>query len=269
MKLELRKNPARLSRASSSGAKPEGSPATGQDPRGEEALWRTWVAGGKRPDDLRPLMTSLQPLAQRAVTKYRAADVATPALRTHVENQMVRGLNSYDPKKGSLSTHLNWQMRGVGRFVEKHQNFARIPGSRIHAVGRFQQARSQLSDELGRAPTLTELAKRSRLSRVNAGKLERELQPVHVTGLMVDEFGAPMDDFGSNQISADLERLDLIYPELTSAEQLVVDYSLGRAGKPRITSTQLLAAKIGVSPSRVSNMRAAIARKTRGLSWVR
>lgn len=185
--------------------------------REEERLYHDWVAGGKKPDQLRPLLGSLQPLVHKTVNKYRAADVAEPALHAHAENRLVQGLHTFDPNRGSsLSTHLNWQMRGVGRFVEKHQNFARIPGNRIRYIGKYQQAQSQLQDEMGEAPTWQQIARRSKVPRKHAQKLQTELNPVHISGMAVDPLGAPLNDAGGYTFSADMERLDLIYPDMTS-----------------------------------------------------
>lgn len=235
----------------------------------EEQLWHSWVGSNKHPDQLRPLLQSLQPLVQQTVNKYRTADVSHPALQAHTENKLVEGLNTYNPTKGSLSTHLNWKMRDVGRFVEAHQNFARIPGSRIRSIGAYQKAQAALQTELGRAPTLTELARRSKLPQKQVGLLQRELQPVHLMGLMTGETGESLSDFGGFTFNADRERLELIYPELSPQEQLVVDYSLGRAGKPKITSTSELARKMGVTAARISNIRNSIATKTKRLEWIR
>lgn len=236
----------------------------------ETELWKTWVTGGKRPEHLRPLLKSMEPLVQQAVNKYRAADIAPHALRTQAENQLIQGLHSYKPTKGSLSTHLTWQMRGVGRFVEKHQNFARIPGSRIRFIGRLQSTQSELEDELGRAPTLSELAKRSKISQKQIGKLQKEMRGVHIMGMSVDDEGAPLaGDTADFTLNADRERLELIYHDLTPVEQQVVDYSLGRGGKPRVKSNNEIARRMGVSPARISNVRASITQKLKGLSWIR
>jgi DNA-directed RNA polymerase sigma subunit (sigma70/sigma32) len=160
-------------------------------------------------------------------------------------------------------------MRGVGRFVEKHQNFARIPGNRIRFIGKYQQAQGQLRDELGREPTWKEIARKSKIPQKHARKLETELSPVHISGMNVDPLGAPLGDTGGYTFSADMERLELIYPDLTSQEQLVVDYTLGRNGKMKVSSNRQLAMKLGVTDARVSNIRASIAKKMQNLSWIR
>jgi DNA-directed RNA polymerase specialized sigma subunit len=229
-----------------------------------------WVAGGKRPGDLRPLLNSLQPLIQKTVNTYQKADVSEPALRAQSENQLIQGLHSYSPGKASLSTHLGWQMRGVGRFVEKHQNVARIPGSRIRFVGRFQNAKSELGDELDREPTLTEVAKRSKLTVGQAGKLQKEIRTVRLTGMMTDETGAPIGgETGDHTVNADRERLELIYYDLSTPEKQVVDLILGRGVPHPIISTNELAKKLGVSAARVSNIRASVVAKMKTLGWMR
>lgn len=235
----------------------------------EEGLWHAWVKSGKQPAHLRPLLSSLEPLIQKTVSRYRGADISSQALRAQAENQLIQGLNTYNPKKGgSLSTHLNWQMRGVGRFVERYQNIARIPGSRIRFVGRFQRAKSSLQDESDKPPTLNDIAKMSKIPLRQAKKLDKELRPVHVFGMHMGEGGTPLD-LGSVTISADKERLGLIYPDLSPIEKQVVDLSMGRGGKKPISSTSALARKLGVSAARISNIRASIARKSKSLGFIR
>lgn len=186
------------------------------------------------------------------------------------ENQLLQGLHTYDPSKGSLSTHLGWQMRGVGRFVEKNQNVARIPGTRIRYVGRMQNAERQLEDELGRAPTLNELARRAQMKTTQVEKLKKELRTVRLTGMSVDETGAPMSgETADFVVSADREKLELIYNDLTPMEKQVVDAVLGNNGQKPVDSTTQLAVKLKVSPARISNVRASIAKKMEALRWMR
>lgn len=235
----------------------------------EDALWHSWNAGGRDTSKLAPLLDSLQPLVHQTVNKYQSADVALPALKIQAENQLIKGLHTYNPAKGGLSTHLNWQMRGVGRFVEKHQNLARIPAQRIRYIAPYQQGIGALTEQLGREPTVQELSKHTKIPQQQLRKLKKELAPVHVRGLSVDEQGAPLSDSGGYTFSADRERLELIYPDLTAQEQQVVDYSLGRAGKRKIVSNAELARVMGVSQSRVSNLRAGVVQKLQKLDWVR
>ena len=236
----------------------------------ERALWENWQQSGRNPAELRPLLSSLAPLVQRTVNTYRAADISPQALKAQAQNQLIRGLETYKPSKGSLSTHLNWQMRGVGRFVERYQNFARIPGSRIRYIGRFQAAQRELAEGSGGAPTLTEIAKKARIPRGQAEKLTQELHPVHILGLEPQSGEGPLrSDAGDYSFNPDRERIELIYPDLSPVEQLVVDYSLGRNGKATVKSTAKLAKILGVSSARVSNARSSIAKKTRSLSWIR
>lgn len=235
----------------------------------EEQLLQEWKRSGKSPYALQPLLSSLAPLIQSYVNKYRAADVSQVALKTEAENIVIRGLGTYSPSKGSLSTYLNWQLRGLGRFVEKHQNLARIPGSRIRFVGRFQAATSALQEELGRAPTLTEVARRGKIPRTHVQRLQEELRTVHITGMEMGPNATSPSEIGTYSFSADKERLELIYPDLTAIEQQVVDFTSGRGRKPIIASTNVLARKLKVSPARISNIRASIARKVQALSWIR
>lgn len=233
----------------------------------ETQLWHDWHQSGRPAKKLQPLLDSLQPLVQKNVSKYRAADVSLPALQMQAQNHLIKGLHSYSPDKGSLSTHLNWQMRGLGRFVEQHQNFARIPGTRIGSVGKYNDAVTTLSDELGREPTHAEVAKRAKMSVKNAVRLSRELQPTRLTGMMVDTTGAPIDDTGFHSFSADRERLELLYPTLTPAEKKLVDVS---KSQPSVVGrASAIAKKMGVSNARISNLRSSIAAKSKQLSWVR
>jgi len=126
-----------------------------------------------------------------------------------------------------------------------------------------------LTESLGRAPTLSELARKSKVPKHQVEKLQREIRPVHILGMDLGSEGMTLSDLGTGGFSPDRERLELLYPDLTPMEQQVVDYSVGRAGKPVIESTGQLAGRLKVSPARISNIRASITKKLMNLHWIR
>ena len=70
----------------------------------------------------------------------------------------VDAFKSYDPSKAHINTHLWNHISQLSRHVYKHQNAVRIPEHQLQMVGKVNQAKSLLSDEFGREPSLDEIA---------------------------------------------------------------------------------------------------------------
>lgn len=124
-------------------------------------LWLNWKANGYRPEDLRPLLKSLEGLIGSQTHYFKNSGVRIPpsVIDAKAYGLAVHALRTYDPTQGTrVSSHVyNW-MRKLRRVVNTHQNMARIPETRIGFVRKYQMAHEQLEEDLGRIPTDVEMA---------------------------------------------------------------------------------------------------------------
>jgi DNA-directed RNA polymerase specialized sigma subunit len=109
---------------------------------------------------LHQLQEKYKPLALSYAQTYRKATVPTSAIIAEVYMQIKKALDTYDVSKGPLANHIKTYVMKVYRYVNNNQNLIRMPENYKLQFGAYNQARNGLEDELNRAPTVGELAKK-------------------------------------------------------------------------------------------------------------
>lgn len=133
--------------------------------RGNELkLWENWHAGGRKHEDLAPLLKSVDTLI-RSETKKRikglGGSIPAAALHNELRNAAVRAIQTYNPERGSqLSSHITTNFQRVTDFVAANRNEKYMPREDVESFGSYHNAKTELTEELGREPTSAELSLR-------------------------------------------------------------------------------------------------------------
>ncbi len=163
-----------------------------------------WTKRHARPPALRTFKTWLpsdEPLeAHRLETRQRAEDAYQMLIRANLRLVvgmarhyigrgipildliqegnlgLLRGIQRFDPHKGyRLSTYVTWWIRqAMGRTLAQQARAIRLPVHIVELTGRLVRIQRQLTQELGREPTLEELAlKMDFLSAEDMNEIQR------------------------------------------------------------------------------------------------
>lgn len=222
----------------------------------ELQMWREWDESGRKPEKLDPLMDSLKPIRNKHVNRYSSANVHRPAMEARADQLMIKSLETYDPSKAQLNTHMEGNLRSLDRYTKQRQNFSRVTESRLSIVGDYGRARAELYDDLGREPTSVEIADHLKISRKQVEKLELELKSDQVGSMVPDT----QDAFVSDD-ALDKEVAELLHTTLSPEEQLVWEYMTGTGGKPQINKGSEIAKRLGWSNAKVSQRKKSIEQK--------
>lgn len=201
------------------------------------------------------LLTQLAPVMDTAVRAYGGS----PTLRSKAKLLTLTALQAYDPAKGSLRQHVLSRLRGLQRLSAREQQSISIPEQVILDRQHLRAAEAELEDRLGRPGSDTELADHTGLSRKRLGYI-RQARPTINTGRLTNpQTGEAADVAAKMQYHNPTEEAweSLVYEDLGPVDQLVLDYTLGRQGRPKL-SGKAIAAKLGISPSAVSQRAAKI-----------
>ncbi len=214
--------------------------------------WQT----DKNPNDFEFLYNNHQRMIDKAGNRYmRSAQLPKAAVRSDMLRQYINALRTYDPTKGAaLSSHVTNHMQHTGRFLQKYQNIGKIMSTRTAHIGEFQRVLSQLTDELGREPSTTEISDQMTLSPKEIETLRREVRR--------DIMG---EGPGGQQVLEQSRLADRLYFEhgsLNPEQQLVYEYTEGMFGRPAYGNDSVAIAKaMGVSPQKVRALKKQIWRR--------
>ncbi|HSW49865.1 MAG TPA: sigma-70 domain-containing protein [Bryobacteraceae bacterium] len=226
---------------------------------GDERLlieWRNAPAGPIKDQKLELLLQRMGGVIGQVVNLYRAAPVPTRVLELEAKRQASQAFLDWQPGRGaSLATYLNtWLRQRLFRWVSEHQNPARIPEEHVRRIGGYNRAVEELTDRFGREPSTAEVADHMGVPLKHVSKLRRLIRPSVSADSDIGRSGEVVES------DPDYPRAVLAYYGMTEMERQVFDYSLGAHGKPQKSPGEI-AKILKVSPSRVSALKEAVAKK--------
>lgn len=210
----------------------------------------------EKPQHLQPLLQAYDSVFNRKVNEWSrgARAVNAAAMKAELQKQFINSLHTYDPEKAALSTHVETRLQKAKRFVGTHQNLAYIPEGQARFIGPIMKAKDELSEELGRDPTHSEIADHLGITPARVERLTKSLKKDIPASMLVNDPSAQTS-------SREREVLELLQYNLTPEEKKVFDYLYGRNGMPAIQATNELAARLGKSAPQISRLKTSILNK--------
>jgi DNA-directed RNA polymerase specialized sigma subunit len=219
--------------------------------------WQKWVDGGKKHEDLRPLLRRFEPMLHGRLNVYKGkVQIPDTALELAFRTELARAMHEYDPDRGAaLGTFVYRSLtKGrVQRWVGENQNVGRIPENRLYKIRKFQTVIGELQNELGKTPTDEQIGERLEWGVPEVLRMRKELR----SDLVAQNFEENPFTFTS---SKNEEIMRLFKYELQGEQLLVYQHLMGY-GKPQIKSTKELSKKLKMNDYQVSRIKTQIATK--------
>lgn len=225
--------------------------AASQDERDlEVSQWRDWKAT-KSPQAFENLVDSYRKVfAQNYKQRLSNRSLPAAAINSEQLRLFIGALDSYDPSKAQLNTHVFNHIQKASRYVRKFQNIARQP-ERTIGIGKLQAREKYLEQFLGRAPSVEELADDLSEDPSDVAAMKREVSLYQKEKRKELTFGSEFSEATALKTDPILNKLYQVHAELNPEQRNVLEHKFGLFGKPQINSVSEIGNVLSMTPARV------------------
>tara|TARA_Y100000310_G_C20585684_1_gene765289 strand:- start:619 stop:1275 length:657 start_codon:yes stop_codon:yes gene_type:complete len=202
------------------------------------------------------LLESLAPLIQSQVGKFAGVGLPRASIEMEAKRLTILALDSYDPAKAQMNTHIINYLKKLQRHVITYQNVARIPEPRAIGIGKYQTIYDNLESEKGREPTITELADAmvwptSEIERFQSEqRKDLSMTPADDSTTGFYYFQSPLNP--ELPSSDQMQAMQFVYYDSDPIDKKILEYSLPQLGFKKTPMTKKwIANKLKLTPHEI------------------
>lgn len=210
----------------------------------EDAMksWQSWKAKPS-PQSMGAVLRSVRPIIDRSVSKFSKYNSAI--MGGEAKRLAISAVKSYDPSAGTkFSTHLFNHLKPLGRFAADVGPAVRKSRLDRDRTAEYMRAVNDLTELNNQEPSDDELRDHLKVDRKTLTKMRLASTGEVAEGQL--EYLPDQDEDPRMALWT-----DFVYHDLNPKQRLLMDYKMGRNGRPML-STEQTAAKLGLHPDYVN-----------------
>lgn len=216
----------------------------------DHELYQHWKQTGSK-ESLGKLIDQLSPVIYNEV-RNASGSLPTAALAAEAKKWTIRAIQTYDPSKGTaLSTHVMNYLPKVRRMNYRFQNAVRLPENMQLKFHEYNRALQDLTDQLNREPTETELAEKLGWSKPHVIKFKNSLYADLIESASARP--AEFTQFNDNAIL-----MQHLMSQLTPDEKFILENT-------KVLSSTEIARRLNVNINRLNYLKSKLTQKIKKL----
>lgn len=228
-----------------------------------ESRFRAW-SESHTPEASREVLASLNPTIEYTLGKMGVRD--NPSIEAKARLTALNSLKRYDPSKNvPLPAFVGSQLQSLTRAIREQGQPIRVPDRFAGEMHVIQHGERELTDTLGRVPTLQELRDHTGMSTKKITQLRHSPKLVSQgqaeSGLDDESEGTTPAVSTTDYLD---EALEYVYMDLPNREKRIMEHTIGYGGV-ELKDPAELSGELGLSQSQVSRIKAKIANRVNEL----
>ena len=226
----------------------------------ELELWNRYKSGDN--EAKKELIFSLKPLINSQVNKYRGSGLPPISIELEGIDIASNAIDTYDPSRSQLNTHVVNNLKKLSRFVTNYQNIGHIPESRVFLIGKYNAIFENLTADLGREPTVFEIADAMSIPPVEVERLQTELRKDLILEIPGedDNKGFFMYARPEEEDPRFRQAREFVYFDADSIDKKILEYTFGLGGAPKLKFNEIVK-KLKISDSNLKKRKKELAKK--------
>ena len=211
-------------------------------------------------NNLYNVVKSLQPTIQASLASMKGM---APNIKAKARIGAAKGVQSYDPNSGaSLPTWVSSQLRQLTRDVRKSNNVLSVPENAQLDAYHIYKTELELEDELGRAPTVQEVADRAGMSIKKISTVKGKIKAVATDAGFESDDGSSIVQNSTNDYSS--EAMDYVYNESDLKDQQLLEHLVGYGGSD-IWDNKTIMEKLNLTPVQLSRRKMRLSQRIQSI----